>query len=247
MKENIEIWNEIASTYSDWIKEGDIGKALYSALLSSLFNSLDNLNGKDILDLGCGDGILSKLFREQNANVYAIDGSSKMIDIARVNCKDKNIQFSVGDISEPLPYGDESLDVVVCNMVLMYCDNISEIIKEVSRILKVNGKFVFSIVHPCFTGEWRSSSAGELGLIFKHNYNQEYSYEKKLANDFIKPCVYINRPIQHYVQSLIKNGFSITDFIETNIPTENLSSEKTDFPLRYKVSSNHLVIGTRKI
>ena len=246
MKANIETWNEIASTYTDWIKEGDVGKVLYSTLLNALFNSLGDLKGKTVLDLGCGDGILSKVFRGQNANVFAIDGSSKMIDIAKANAKNENIDFRVGDISEKLPYEDESFDVVVCNMVLMYCENVFEIITEVSRILKPNGKFIFSVVHPCFTGEWESTSKGEPSLVFKNNYNEKYKYEKKLGNSFDKPCLYINRPIQDYMTTLIKNKFSIIDFIETNISKDNLENEAISFPLRYNFSSNHLVISSAK-
>jgi len=247
MKLSIETWNEIASTYSDWIKESEIGKVLYNTLQKAFFNSLDDLNKKTVLDLGCGDGSLSKIFYKQNANVFAIDGSSKMIDIAKANCENENVDFKVGDITESLPYKDGSFDFVICNMVLMYCDNISETIKEVSRILKPNGKFVFSIVHPCFVGEWETTIKGEISLVFRNNYNEKYSYEKKLSDSFDKPCLYINRPIQHYIATLIKNKFSITDFIETNISKEDLENENLNFPLRYQFSSNHLVISSRKI
>lgn len=249
IKNSVEIWNDVALNYSDWIQGDELGRELFTLLTTTLFNTLGNITNKYILDLGCGNGVLSIEFSKLNAIVYGIDSSSKMLDIAIHNArseKNENIFFQLGDISNKLPYEDSSFDFVVSNMVLMYCEDISVIIKEVSRVLKNEGKFIFSIVHPCFRGDWALTKENEPILIFKNNYNKEYSYEKKLGENFIKPCIYFNRPIQKYIQTLVENKLSIEDFVETSISNNFSEFSEVKYPLRYSVSANHLIIGSNK-
>ena len=246
-KEKNNTWDVIAESYTEWIKEDKLGKSLFAILEKEMLNSIGDIKNKTVLDLGCGDGYLSRKFAKLKSTVFAIDGSSEMINLAIKNSKNENITFQVGDIREKLPYNDECFDYVVSNMVLMYCEEISLIIQEISRILKTNGKFLFSIVHPCFKGDWGLTQENLPVLTFTNNYNKQYSYIKKLDKLFSQPCVYYNRPIHYYVQALIKNQFSMTNFIETSISNDYLKSKSTDYPLWYNVSSNHLIIGSVKV
>ena len=89
-------------------------------------------NGERILDLGCGYGYYTDYFKSIGGNVIGTDGSKAMIDIAKKNYPD--CEFMVSDISETLPFEDNSFDVVFCNQVLMDIENINNVFSECRRI-----------------------------------------------------------------------------------------------------------------
>lgn len=98
------------------------------------------VNGKSILDLGCGNGRYTAKFLEMGAkSVKGIDISPAMIELAKKTYK--NIDFVLGDCAE-LPYANESFDVVFSNFVLQHCEDLYGPMQEVERVLVPGGYFV---------------------------------------------------------------------------------------------------------
>ena len=79
---------------------------VYNAHLErpSMLAMLPDLNGKKILDLGCGPGAYTELFLEQGASVTAIDISEEMVDIVKGKFEDNVIAYAA-DLSKGLPQG----------------------------------------------------------------------------------------------------------------------------------------------
>ena len=161
-------------------------------------------NGERILDLGCGYGYYTDYFKSIGGNVIGTDGSKAMIDIAKKNNPD--CEFMVSDISETLPFEDNSFDVVFCNQVLMDIENINNVFSECRRILKTGGTFYYSIIHPAFfNGEWMK--------------NNEDSPAGKLITGYLTPGVSTNlfwgetkhfhRPLSHYLNGAADAGFRL--------------------------------------
>lgn len=93
--------------------------------------------GERILDLGCGDGQLTKRLAESGASVIGVDASEAMVAAAR----------SVGiaaDVAtaDKLPYPDASFDAVFSNAALHWVREQNEMMGEVHRVLKTGGRFV---------------------------------------------------------------------------------------------------------
>lgn len=98
------------------------------------------VDGKDVLDLGCGDGRYAAWFQEMGArSVKGIDISPAMIELAQE--KRDGIEFVLGDC-ENLPYKDGSFDLIFSNFVLHYCEDIKRAFSEIARTLKAGGHFV---------------------------------------------------------------------------------------------------------
>ena len=95
-----------------------------------------NLDGLGI-DLGSGTGFLSELLNTKN--IISVDISKGMLKI----CKSKNKNVLLADI-ENLPIKTNSIDFAISNFSLHWTD-LSKSLKEVNRILKDNGQFIFSI------------------------------------------------------------------------------------------------------
>jgi len=86
------------------------------------------------IDLGCGTGILSTLL---DKNVIGLDISFSMAK----SYKDKNLKVVVGDI-ENIPFKANTFDFAVSNFALHWT-NLEKSFKEISRVLKKEGKFLF--------------------------------------------------------------------------------------------------------
>jgi len=110
------------------------------------------VKGKRILDLGCGVADFSRLLAEKGALVDAVDISGEMIETAKkLNREIKNINYACLDASNLAIFKNKNFDFVVMNMVLINIeskDKIQKIFSEVKRVLKDNGIFIFTALHP---------------------------------------------------------------------------------------------------
>lgn len=109
------------------------------------------LQGKRVLDLGCGYGWHCKFAVEQGAEqVLGLDLSQKMIEEAKKRNSASQIEYCICGIEE-YEYPQNTWDCVVSNLALHYIENIEKIFHKVYRTLKPGGTFIFNIEHPVFT------------------------------------------------------------------------------------------------
>jgi len=97
------------------------------------------------LDLGCGPGTISEHLLRLSDEVWGVDTSAGMIDLAskRINHTQfaHRLHFEVGT-AEKLRFPDGYFDLVFCVGVLRYLDSVEEGIQEIHRVLKPGGVFV---------------------------------------------------------------------------------------------------------
>lgn len=122
------------------------------------------LQGKTVLDLGCGYGWHCMYAAEQGAaRVLGLDLSRKMIEEAKRRNEGAGIEYRICGIEE-YEYPESSWDCVVSNLALHYIEDIEMIFRKVYRTLKAGGTFLFNIEHPVFTAgvgqDWIYTEAG---------------------------------------------------------------------------------------
>jgi 2-polyprenyl-3-methyl-5-hydroxy-6-metoxy-1,4-benzoquinol methylase len=141
------LWNRVAD---DWrIQVGDDGDG--NRLLNSdpvLWAYAGDVNGRTVLDAGCGTGYLSNKLRDQGARVMGIDFSERMIAIARE--RHPEIDFRVDDSSELVTTADAHCDLVIANDVLMDTPDLRDTMAAFHRVLKPGRVAVLVLSHPCF-------------------------------------------------------------------------------------------------
>ncbi len=136
-------YNLWASTYST---ESNPIKNFSNKLVEQL---LPDLNGKSILDAGCGTGHFCELAHSKDASrIVGIDISLAMIEQARKNCPSS--EFLCGDLSTAT-LEKKSFDVVVCALVLGHIEDILPALKNLSHCLKNGGEMIISDFHPFLT------------------------------------------------------------------------------------------------
>lgn len=102
--------------------------------------------GKDVLDVGTGRGRFAISFALEGANVYAMDISKEMLQLAK-NESDgagARIEFQQGD-AENLPYDDESFDIVTCMETIMHLPDPQKAIHELARVARPGAKIAVSM------------------------------------------------------------------------------------------------------
>lgn len=115
------------------------------------------LQGKTVLDLGCGYGWHSKFAADQGAaSVLGLDLSERMIEEARRRNPAPNVIYRVCGLEE-YDYPEGAYDLVISNLVLHYIADLDSVFEKVFRALKTGGHFLFNIEHPVFTAGIREN------------------------------------------------------------------------------------------
>ena len=106
-------------------------------LAGGVLEWLDAKAAEHILDLGCGDGQLTKRLGTTGASVVGVDASPEMVAAAR----ERGVAADVGD-AEALPYARNTFDAVFSNAALHWVRDQDAMMAEVRRVLKPGGRFV---------------------------------------------------------------------------------------------------------
>ncbi|MGH8552440.1 MAG: malonyl-ACP O-methyltransferase BioC [Methylococcales bacterium] len=134
-------FDRAASSYDVWaLLQRRIGERLLR------FLPLDDLSNATILDLGAGTGYWSRRFKRHNTCVIDLDLSPAMLIQAR--CLDQYETLYVCGDAESLPLAGKSVDLIFSNLMMQWCRDLERLLKEVWRILKPGGIFLFSTFGP---------------------------------------------------------------------------------------------------
>lgn len=113
-----------------------------------LYQQCNLLSDLRILELGCGDGTLwtsNSTLLPPDISILLSDISTGMLNDARRNIGADDTRFTFQTLDcHTLPFADGSFDLVVANHLLFYCDDIPEVCRQVSRVLKPSGQFICS-------------------------------------------------------------------------------------------------------
>jgi ubiquinone/menaquinone biosynthesis C-methylase UbiE len=207
-----------------------------------MFNLIGNLGGKNILELGCGNGYLGPRFLEQSPKqIIMMDISEHNLRHAAAKCDDSSVSFLKQDATRPWKVSSSTIDLVYSNMMLNEVENIESPIKEAFRVLKTNGIFVFSVTHPAwdlfiYAQEkvgLPSSKIKGLGGYFRRGFAKFImgGKENNKTNPILKDkydhgfeVEHFQRPISDYFNQLIDSGFVVKRFLEPELNEELLQS-----------------------
>ena len=126
-----DYWDETHQKYSQ-------GKIVYDNWLDDYKKVLDKCK-TPVLDLGCGTGNDTLYLTERGFKVIACDYSEVALD--KIKNVFANVETKLIDISQPLPFTDNSFDLIIADLSLHYFDEqtTKNIMKEIKRILSAGG------------------------------------------------------------------------------------------------------------
>jgi len=181
---------------------------------------LPNLDGKKMLDLGCGYGWHCRYAIENGAlSVIGIDISEKMLQKAKeINQLDCIIYRRIA--LEDVQFTAEMFDVIISSLTFHYIQSYDVLIGKIYQWLKLGGKFIFSVEHPVFTAagsqDWVYDRAGNK----LHWAVDRYFYESQRNTLFLgEEVLKYHRTVSTYLNELLKQGFKITE-VKEPMPSE---------------------------
>lgn len=171
LQQRIDIHNKYATfEINDWIlKRVQLGR------------------GEKVLDLCCGNGKQSLLFAQvagPEGSVTGLDISDDLLGEARrkADAEGISVQFIHHDMNQPLPFEDDTCDLVTCSFALYYAENAEEVILDMKRVLRPGGRIFIA-------GPTVNNSREMLSMFEKITGKTLPQLREKRMRDEIIPCI----------------------------------------------------------
>jgi 2-polyprenyl-3-methyl-5-hydroxy-6-metoxy-1,4-benzoquinol methylase len=147
------IWEQNAAWWDEKVGEGN---AFQTHLVGPATERLlEPQPGQYILDLACGNGLFSRRLAALGVRVLACDFSQTFLECARARTTQHadQIEYRLVDLTDRqqlLGLGQACYNAAVCSMALMDLATITPLLESLRILLQPRGRFVFSVLHPCF-------------------------------------------------------------------------------------------------
>ena len=221
----IEHFNEQASFW--WDENGPF-KTLHhiNPVRTEYVKQFVDLNGKKVLDVGCGGGVFSEAMAKSGAEVTAIDLAEDALEVAKLHLLESGLEvnYVCQSVEEFAKDNEETFDVIVCMEMLEHVPDPQSIVDSLSKILKPDGFLFLSTInrHPKAMMFGIFAAEHVLGIVPKgtHHYEQ-----------FIKPSELVTGVEKADLQVIDVSG------IKYDPISQKTWIDKTDVTINYLVAA----------
>jgi 2-polyprenyl-3-methyl-5-hydroxy-6-metoxy-1,4-benzoquinol methylase len=238
--ETRQAWNENAAFWDERMGEGnDFVEVLTWPATERL---LGLQPGERVLDVACGNGLTSRRLAVMGAEVVAFDFAEELIARARRRTVEAALAEGAGRITYHVldatdeaalrALGEGRFDAALCHMALFDMAEIGPLMRALSRLLRPGGRFVFSVIHPCFNSPHMAHVAemeDREGNIVTTYSVKIFGYMTPSASRGAaiagqpKPQLYFHRPLQVLLAAGLEAGFVLDGLEERAFPPEHAS------------------------
>ncbi|NEA43024.1 class I SAM-dependent methyltransferase [Streptomyces sp. SID11385] len=205
---------------------------------AQLLGPAEELAGKDVLEIGAGAAQCSRWLAAQGARPVALDLAHRQLQHALRIAEEHSARFPLVEAdASALPFADSSFDVA-CSAygALPFVADPVRVLREVRRVLRPGGRFVFSVTHPL---RWAfPDEPGPEGLSVSGSYFDRTPYVEE-GEDGEAVYVEHHRTVGDRVRDVVRAGLRLVDLVEPEWPEWNTQEWGGWSPLR-----GHLIPGT---
>lgn len=234
MKEKLtKTFDQLANSYEQEDPKSNAYNLFYErpAMTELLPDALDGLT---VLDAGCAGGWYTEYLIRMGAEVTAIDISPDMAEATRRRTQGK-AKVHCCDLSEPLPFSDDTFDLILSSLTLHYLKNWEEPFSEFVRILKPGGVFLYSVHHPMMDLSLSQTKAYFLTELLTDQWNK--------GGQTIDVQFY-RRPLQD-IFNVTSKYFSV-EGIREPVPVEDMKKVSLDAYERLMKKPAFLIVKAAK-
>jgi 2-polyprenyl-3-methyl-5-hydroxy-6-metoxy-1,4-benzoquinol methylase len=232
-KETHTAWEANAAFWDERMREGnDFVEVLIWPATKRL---LALQPGERVLDIACGNGLSTRRLAAMGAEVVALDFAEKLVELARQRTTEhsERIAYSVLDATDEaalLALGEGQFDAALCQMALFDMAEIEPLLRALARLLRPGGRFVFSVLHPCFNNPHMSHVAemqDREGIVATVYAVKVWGYmTASMARGAAivgqpQPHVYFHRPLQVLLGAALDVGFVLDALEERAFPPDH--------------------------
>ncbi len=202
-----------------------------------VFEACGELNGRSVLDIGCGEGYCARELKRRGAGDYlGIDLSSEMIEAAKAQEKidQYEIEYRVTNVVEYTP--DRQFDVCIAVFLFNYLrvEEMQKVFSIVNETLPPKGEFIFSVPHPFFPFSRSEHAApfyfASTGKNYFADVNQQFEGEiwKRDGEPLHVQCVH--KTFSDYFDGLRAAGFTgMPELKELTVTPELMAIDEAFF------------------
>lgn len=232
--ETQSIWNQNADFWDSII--GDTGNRFHRAVIEpAVLNLLNLTTNESVLEIACGNGAFARTLAALGVQVVASDFSTNLLEHARKRTDNPLIEYMLLDATKEdqlVALGEQRFDAAVCNMGLMDMPVIQPLFSALSHVLKADGRFVFSIQHPCFNSNGVTKMVeledrnGELATVYSIKMSRYRTPFAERAVGIVgqpTPHYVFHRPISLICSTAFQAGFvldGLEEPIDETLPNE---------------------------
>jgi ubiquinone/menaquinone biosynthesis C-methylase UbiE len=194
-----EAWEARARDWIAWVRKP--GHDSYDRYHRDQFLPLVPSPARRTLDVGCGEGRLTRHLASLGHRVVGVDASPTLIAAARESAPE--MELHVADACA-LPFADASFDRVVSFMCLHDVDDLGVAVDEIARVLEPGGVVSIAVVHP-INSAGRFEKHGR--FVIRGSYLESFRYSDTVERDGLTMTFESqHRPISAYVDALAGAG-----------------------------------------
>lgn len=205
----LRLWSESASAWIDSVQRGDINRT--ELLDAAVLSMCGHVRGRQVLDLGCGEGRFKRILGKHGARCVGLDPTVELLASAR---GDNSRARLVRGTGEELPFRSSTFDIVVCYLTLLDIEQYRSAVMEISRVLRPRGRLVIANLQSyatCRPEMWVRNERGEKDHVAFDDYFEERPVTMEWSNIRI---VNFHRPMEAYMRALLGSGLNLLEFRE---------------------------------
>ena len=238
---NAGFWDSYAATYQAE-HAGELPGFLWcpEGVREDQDHLLGDVAGKRVLDVGCGAAQTTRWLAGHGAVAVGFDLSFAQL---RLGLAEPRVPLVRAD-AEALPFGDATFDVA-CSAygALPFVADSARVMREVARVLKPGGRWVFSVTHPirwCFPDD-----PGQAGLTVSTSYFDRTPYVEE-REDGTALYVEHHRTFGDRVRDVVRAGLTVVDVVEPEWPDGHETTYAQWGPLRGRLVPGTAIWVTEK-
>jgi ubiquinone/menaquinone biosynthesis C-methylase UbiE len=240
-KENTS-WNKVAGWYDKLV--GDRGSDYHQqVIIPGALELLAPQRDEKILDVACGQGVFCRALAETGAQVTGIDNAPQLIQSAQRRSSHINIKYYVADATNLKRFTPMSFDAVCCIMAIQNIESLEKAIAEFARVLKIGGRLLLIMNHPCFRIPRQSGWGNDEQRKLQYRRIDSYISEMKIPIQMhpgAAPDIHtwsFHRPLTKYFGELHKNQLLVSQLEEWSSHRQSLpgSSARSENRARQEI------------
>jgi ubiquinone/menaquinone biosynthesis C-methylase UbiE len=198
---------------------------------------IGHVNGLRVLEIGAGTCNCGIALAKMGAIVTCLDISEEQLKIGHDVAKNEKVKINtiISDMTDLACITSSSIDLVISMSAIMYVENYLNVFLEVNRVLKNNGRFIYSTDHPFLM------SMGATELWADENANPSYMYRGPVSWKWKEEDAFYfttyRKPLMDHINGLAINGFTINR-LEELLPMQiDLNWDENEKKIRMRYPS----------